>query len=245
MTDGGYTMEEAWQLQSGGKAPAPIGWGLWNAITGRWDPRLFVREEIAKVAAERASNQWRTLLALPLYATTSPPSDHIVDANEKAEPARAGVERKGLRRGIALEFLSRDLEVSREWLETSGRSILTETVHKGDCPKAEHQGPITCNACCAEEAFAWADRVLALIPDSILATLPYPGGWRPIADAPKDGTVFLAWPCVLRDFTAAVETYWYVHPSVQGWITDAIDCNDYEFEPTHWMPLPSPPAGEG
>lgn len=32
--------------------------------------------------------------------------------------------------------------------------------HKGDCPLAEHQGPITCQRCCAEEAKTLADAIL-------------------------------------------------------------------------------------
>jgi len=63
--------------------------------------------------------------------------------------------------------------------------------------------------------------------------------WQPIETAPKDGTRFMAWPCLLDGgHTVAAETYWYVHPSVQGWITDLIDCGEYDFEPTLWMPLP-------
>lgn len=69
--------------------------------------------------------------------------------------------------------------------------------------------------------------------------------WRPIETAPKDGTKFLAWPCFLQaNMAAAVETSWYRHPSVEGWTTDAIDCGDYEFEPTIWMPIPGT-MGEG
>ncbi len=59
---------------------------------------------------------------------------------------------------------------------------------------------------------------------------------QPIADAPRDGTRFLAWPCQIGSEVRVVEAYWYSHPSVSGWITDAIDCGDYVFEPTHWMP---------
>ncbi len=66
-------------------------------------------------------------------------------------------------------------------------------------------------------------------------------GWQEIATAPKDGSVFLAWPGELEGCTAAVPASWYVHPSVSGWVTTAFDCNEFEFEPTHWMPLPPSP----
>ncbi len=86
---------------------------------------------------------------------------------------------------------------------------------------------------------------LAEVADAILNLAPVGGrgeGWRPIETAPKDGTRFLSWPAHLDGgVTAAVETWWYEHPSTQGWITDAFDCGDYEFAPTHWQPLPPPP----
>jgi len=70
-------------------------------------------------------------------------------------------------------------------------------------------------------------------------------GWQPIETAPRDGTRILAWDGVDQ---------WIVHwqdcsgvselaPSM-GWATH-YDCGcmayDQEF-PTHWMPLPPPPA---
>lgn len=58
-------------------------------------------------------------------------------------------------------------------------------------------------------------------------------GWMPIETAPRDGSEFEAW------YNGEVYvTRWYVHPSVQGWITDEFDCGDYEFEPTLWRPSP-------
>jgi len=65
---------------------------------------------------------------------------------------------------------------------------------------------------------------------------PPVSSWETIESAPKDGTVFLAWPGHLRNGMAWVRTRWYSHPCVQGWITDEMDCGDYEFKPTHWQP---------
>lgn len=62
--------------------------------------------------------------------------------------------------------------------------------------------------------------------------------WRDIATAPKDGTAIILWPLELEDETRATVGHWYVHPAVQGFITPEIDCGDFEFEPTHWQPLP-------
>lgn len=65
-----------------------------------------------------------------------------------------------------------------------------------------------------------------------------PKGWQPIAAVPNDGTVsniIAAWPCgdgydvgeASRDFDGA------------AWICEA---TNHRIEPTHWMPLPSPPS---
>lgn len=69
-----------------------------------------------------------------------------------------------------------------------------------------------------------------------------PDGWRPIETAPRDGTRVVAWPCELASGTAAVPAYWYRHAAVQGWITDLMDCGDFEFAPTRWMPVPTSSA---
>lgn len=46
---------------------------------------------------------------------------------------------------------------SDEWV-ASYWSWATQQPHRGDCPKAEHKGPITCDACVVEEARAEARR---------------------------------------------------------------------------------------
>ncbi|WP_455296417.1 hypothetical protein [Brucella pituitosa] len=67
-------------------------------------------------------------------------------------------------------------------------------------------------------------------------------GWLPIETASKDRSEFLAWPCNTENGVIVVKAYWYVHPSVQAWITDEIDCGDFDFSPTHWRPLPASPG---
>lgn len=78
-----------------------------------------------------------------------------------------------------------------------------------------------------------------------LSSQPVADGWLPIETAPKDGTEFLAWPCNTENGVIVVKAYWYVHPSIQAWITDEIDCGDYDFTPTRWRPLPSSPEVSG
>ncbi len=65
-----------------------------------------------------------------------------------------------------------------------------------------------------------------------LSALPASGaGWRPIAEAPKDGRLFIAWgagdvPYVTSHLSADTFAHLGGHPKPV---------------PTHWMPLPSPP----
>lgn len=66
--------------------------------------------------------------------------------------------------------------------------------------------------------------------------------WRPMNDAPKDGTRILA-----TDGKTIIVTRWgkLNHIPVQGWLflEVPIDPEDYEqWNPTHWMTLPTPPT---
>lgn len=54
--------------------------------------------------------------------------------------------------------------------------------------------------------------------------------WRPIETAPKDGTHVLAF------HNGPIWTVWW--SDTQMWH----DSNDYDYRPTHWMPLPNPPS---
>lgn len=81
----------------------------------------------------------------------------------------------------------------------------------------------------------WADRLEALRMES---------EWLPIETAPRDGTEIWAFnptfeeQCVIR---------WCAGTEWSGWLyNDAIlnDCLSIELSPTHWQPLPPPPAGE-
>ena len=65
-------------------------------------------------------------------------------------------------------------------------------------------------------------------------------GWRPISEAPKDGTVVLA----LLTGGDLPHTIRYVR---EKWMIawDAYDLSASCDAPTHFMPLPAPPEGEG
>ena len=71
---------------------------------------------------------------------------------------------------------------------------------------------------------------LALASAPQAPAAPVRNGWRGMESAPKDGTPMLVWcahmnRCVIIEWPRADE----------NWDGDAID-------PTHWMPLPPPPA---
>jgi hypothetical protein len=61
--------------------------------------------------------------------------------------------------------------------------------------------------------------------------------WQPIKTAPKDGTEILAWARSDGFFVV----FWYAHRGVWLWTAHELD-GDEELNPTHWMPLPDPPA---
>lgn len=61
--------------------------------------------------------------------------------------------------------------------------------------------------------------------------------WMPIETAPKDGTEFLAyWSNMRGAFEFIQPMNWKDDKFVISWDHD--DC----VTPTHWMPLPAPPA---
>jgi len=66
--------------------------------------------------------------------------------------------------------------------------------------------------------------------------------WQPIETAPKDGSEFLAWCCQRHPFGPA-----RCFPDIAHWHIGRHENTSY-FQsrscaiPTHWMPLPPPPA---
>jgi hypothetical protein len=59
--------------------------------------------------------------------------------------------------------------------------------------------------------------------------------WRPIETAPKDVTVLLYG-------AKRLEMCVGMHHSRDGWVTDTTSEWATMYPPTHWMPLPAPPA---
>ena len=90
-----------------------------------------------------------------------------------------------------------------------------------------------------------------------LAKLREQTQWQPIETAPKDGTEIIgaAW-YKYGDFSAHIEGPWTIAfyggkwqsswdgSEVVNYMSDfGTDYKEPELEPTHWMPLPNPPAG--
>ena len=64
--------------------------------------------------------------------------------------------------------------------------------------------------------------------------------WRPIETAPKDGTGIIIASIVLNHVNVVGLSWWTGSIAVDGgW------CRRWRDEPTHWIPLPSPPTTEG
>ena len=72
---------------------------------------------------------------------------------------------------------------------------------------------------------------------------PPASAWQPIETAPRDGTRLLTWDgedmqlaWVKRDFS---DPEWDKH--LNFWVYTDEELTYYDYQPTHWQPLPSPP----
>lgn len=77
--------------------------------------------------------------------------------------------------------------------------------------------------------------------------------WQPIETAPKDGTSVLIHNAIAPGLPGGVSqecwagntcvAAWWASSGNGKWICymDAVEDPQAHFEPTHWMPLPSPP----
>jgi len=77
-----------------GTAAQPFAWMLVNAATGKPASPLaaFVREEAASAAAKRNTNQWRTVVAAPVFLVPTSPAEGVGDLEELADANRSFVE---------------------------------------------------------------------------------------------------------------------------------------------------------
>lgn len=65
--------------------------------------------------------------------------------------------------------------------------------------------------------------------------------WRPISEAPKDGTYILLFPCKGRGgYLGPMSAYWHSPAHGKGfWVASTHTQGDA----TYWQPLPLPPEG--
>ena len=67
--------------------------------------------------------------------------------------------------------------------------------------------------------------------------------WQPIETAPKDGNTILAgWKVCSK------RKEWFIQPVIfsgGNWLHSWDEDDTLPLEPTHWMPLPTPPVTEG
>lgn len=77
-----------------------------------------------------------------------------------------------------------------------------------------------------------------------VAELEAAQGWQPIETAPKDGTIIFVEAYDHARLTGPVHSgYW--SPAYEGGPYAWVEDYDYKIcDPTHWMPLPQPPASD-
>jgi len=82
------------------------------------------------------------------------------------------------------------------------------------------------------------DELRALHEALTPAPQPAEGAWQPIETAPNDGTAVLLWCQPTKDDAYAIQG-WY-----EGGVFDRrwYDAYSEEVKPSHWQPLPAPPA---
>lgn len=77
---------------------------------------------------------------------------------------------------------------------------------------------------------------------AIAAMQPAPQ-WKWIGSAPRNGTCVLLWIPADDGWDAYIASGWYESGVFDNRWYAAIDENPLSPQPTHWMPLPTPPAG--
>ena len=70
-----------------------------------------------------------------------------------------------------------------------------------------------------------------------------PTQWQGIESAPRDGKAVLLWVPADDGWDAYVASGWYESGAFDRRWYAAVDENPLSPQPTHWMPLPTPPAG--
>lgn len=90
--------------------------------------------------------------------------------------------------------------------------------------------------------------IFELLYAALAAAPPAPSPWRPISEAPRDGTLIIVGRN-MGNFGFVRGTAYYENSGngIEGWIARGFSEPPGELglaHPTHWMPLPQPPEEE-
>ncbi len=131
-----------------------------------------------------------------------------------------------------------------EWLARAGRASKT-------CSRVRDGRDVMLHMTGSEVVTAIADTVALFQPVAAPASeaaLREPDQWRPISEAPKDGTVILLHSPGMEPPVSVgcwdEQSSWREGEPV-GWLHVEIDFMGSHARPTHFMPLPAPPAEKG
>lgn len=72
-------------------------------------------------------------------------------------------------------------------------------------------------------------------------------GWRPIEEAPADGVPILCLDANTREIRVGIRKLFFEKSGRYEWFRDdeRVPGQTWSLTPTHWMPLPTPPATSG
>lgn len=102
---------------------------------------------------------------------------------------------------------------------------------------------------CDDEFIAAAPRLVRQLLDLLRLQEPPRPQWQPITTAPKDGSVVMVGTVMHVDMASwqdempdGIESGVVVDPGIDAGWYGYTGCCPGEWQPTHWMPLPDPPA---
>ncbi len=114
--------------------------------------------------------------------------------------------------------------------------ILFRRFDDGLAVMAEHLRP------CREAALTKARSIL----DFLALSAPAEEGWRPIETAPTDGTPVDLWVDIVEEAPNSFHLENEPHRVARTYYADyRWFGGEWPWKPTHWRPLPAPPAEEG
>ena len=94
------------------------------------------------------------------------------------------------------------------------------------------------------EAWEWCEKIAKAVLHALQSE-----GWRPISEAPRDGTQLLLFAAVPEveglSFDGPIRLTGYWDSLDEAWCSTLSTFHGPFVKPTHFMPLAAPPEGEG